>query len=275
MKKIGLLTIFLVYSIDAKVLIWDFGGIVFNPDKFGVARAIGIKHFVSYMLLDMKNPNIQKLLFDFLDLIMPKEHDKQYVPAKSAENMQLPLIMCHWQAGTIKGPEIINIVKKKIKEFEKIGFFSSEREKTLLKKTISAIFNPEILAKNVYPLNAGVELLKDCAEARNYDGTRKNINIGFSNWDPLSFDIFYKKYKNVFRHFDNVLVSGHIKLIKPDKRAYQYLLESLKLNPKDCILIDDQKINAAGAKQCNIKSILLKNWDYQKLRNELRKAGAL
>lgn len=275
MKKILLTIMFITQFCYSKILIWDFGGIIFNPDKLGVAKEIGLHNFILYMIGDLQNPNIQKNLFNFLHQIMPMENNKHYIPAQTADQMQLPIIMCHWQAGTIKGPDIIKICHKYISKFSKIGYFKSKREENLIKKTIEAMFNPDILANNVYPIEEGVNLLRDCAKARNFDGTKKNINIGFSNWDPLSFEKFYKKNLDAFAYFDHILISGHIGLIKPDKKAYEYLLKKFDLDPKNCILIDDQKINGLGAKKCGIKSILLKNWNYTLLRTKLRKLGVL
>lgn len=259
----------------AKVIIWDFGGITFNPNKWGVAMNIGIHHFIFYAIADFQNPNIQKMLFEFLEEIKRESGKDKYLSAGTAEGMPLPPIMCDWQSGKISGPEIIKKAKENIKELGKLGYFRSNREKILVEKTISAMFDPKTLAKNVYPVKQGIDLLKECALAKNPDGSRKNLNIAFSNWDPLSFDIFYKLNKDSFKYFDEIVVSGHIGLIKPDKDAYEYILRKFNLNPRDCILIDDQEVNAQGAKKCGIKTILLKNWNYKDLTLQLKMHGVL
>ncbi len=258
----------------SKVIIWDFGGITFNPDKLGVALNIGLHHFLIYMLLDFQNPNIQTMLFNFLEDIQ-KPDKVQYAKAGTAEGVPLPPIMCDWQAGKINGPEIIVKVNNSIKTLSKLGYFRSEREKLLVQKTINAMFDPKVLANNVYPLKNGINLLKECASARNGDGTKKNINIAFSNWDSMSFDIFYRLNKRYFKYFDEVLISGHIGLIKPDKKAFQYLIDKFKLDPKECILIDDQVVNTKGAEKCGMKTILLNNMNYKELRLKLQILGAL
>lgn len=280
-KNFNLISLFLILfntlnhsNIIARVIIWDFGGITFNPNKLGVALNIGLQHFITYMLLDFQNPNIQNMLFAFLEEIQ-KDGKNNQAKAGTAEGTPLPPIMCDWQAGKINGPEIINKVKQNIKILEKLGYFRSQREKILVQKTINAMFNPKILANNVYPVKAGIKLLKECAFAKNGDGSKKNINIAFSNWDALSFDIFYKLNKKYFKYFDEIVISGHIGLIKPDKKAFQYLINKFNLNPRDCILIDDQEINTKGAKKCGIKTLLLNNMNYKELRLQLQILGAL
>lgn len=273
-KLILIFFIFNSKNILSKTIIWDFGGITFNPNKLGVALNIGLHKFIIYMLLDFQNPNIQKMLFEFLEEIKKPVKNK-YAKAGTAEGMPLPSIMCDWQSGKITGPEIILKANKKIKKLSKLGYFRSDREKTLIKKTISAMFNPEILANNIYPIKAGIELLKECSRARNKDGSKKNINIAFSNWDSLSFDIFYKANKKYFKYFDEILISGDINLIKPDKKAFKYLINKFNLDPKECILIDDQEVNTKAAQKCGIKTLLLKNMSYKDLRLNLQILGAL
>lgn len=272
--RVTFLIFFVLFSsTNGKVLIWDFGGIVFNPDKIGVAKHIGLKHFLLYMIMDMKSPNIQEDLFKFLDTIMPD--DKKFGAVGTGDGVTLPTIMRHWQAGTILGPDIAKKANEHIKQMKAIGYFRSEYEAELMQKTINAMFNPKILAKNVYPLEGGVRLLKKCVAAKNSDGSKKNLNIGFSNWDPLSYKYFKKRYEDIFKLFDEVFISGDMKMVKPDKNAYKYIINKLNLKPEECLLIDDQDVNARGARKCKIGTLVLKSWDYEALEKQLKMYGAL
>jgi FMN phosphatase YigB (HAD superfamily) len=278
LKKImALVSLFIAFTTQSKVLIWDFGGILFEPDKLGVANEIGLHRFVSYMLLDWQNPNIEKALFTILEGI-PSNFQypvADWKPAGSAEGTSLPPIMCEWQAGTKTGAEIIQLAHKRIEKLSKEGYFHSNREEALLKATIQTMFNPHVLARNVYPVPEAVKLLKDCAAVRNSNGTRKHQLIAFSNWDHLSFESFYKRNQKVFNIFDDIVISGHIHRIKPYKDAFQYLIDTLHLNPQDCILIDDQQVNADGAKACGMKALVINGKDYDDLRIKLIKYGIL
>ena len=273
-KTVFLLLISLHAFTSTKVLLWDLGGVLFQPDKIGVAREIGLKHFVSYMLVDWKSPNIESLLFSVLEH-MEKPESGIREKAGTGEGVPLPTIMCHWQAGTVTGPEIIKRAGPHIKLLANMDYFESSFEKSLIEKTISAMFDPKILARNVQPIKAGMELLKDCVNARNKDGTKRNRIIAFSNWDPLSFDIFHKQNAKHFKHFEHIIISGHIGLIKPRAESYHYVLKKLNLKPQDCILIDDQKINAIGAQRCGIKTLLVEDGNYEMVRDDLKMLGAL
>lgn len=260
--------------LQAKVLLWDLGGVLFYPDKLGVAQEVGLSNFLSYMVLDGRNPNCQGVLFDVLEQMMKPEKGIREC-AGTAEGAPLPTIMCHWQAGTITGKDIIERSKPHIKRLHKQGYFDSDREMRLIKRTIRAMFDPDILARNVFPLEKGMKLLKECSRAKNKDGTKKNRIFAFSNWDHLSFDICYRMHRRCFRFFEGIVISGHIGCIKPRAESYEYILKKYNLNPHDCILIDDQAINAEGARKCGMNAVLIKDDDYDQLRRTLKALGAL
>lgn len=273
-KKFFCAVLLVSLQLDAKVLLWDLGGVLFQPDKIGVAKEIGLSYFASYTFLDWKNPNIEAVLFDVLEQ-MEKPEGGNREKAGTGEGVPLPTIMCHWQAGITKGPEIIKRSHAHLKMLHKMDYFESNRELMLISKTIHAMFNPKILARNIVPVKAGFDLVKLCGSVRNKDGSMKNNNWVFSNWDDLSFDIFYKKNKAYFSYFEEIIISGHIRLIKPRPEAYKYLLETYELDPRDCILIDDQEVNIKGARKCGIKTIHVQNSDFEAVRKELKKLGAL
>lgn len=260
--------------LSGKVILWDLGGVLFYPDKFGVAQSVGISNFVSYMVSDMRSPNIQGVLFNALELMEKPERGIRE-KAGTAEGEALPTIMCKWQAGTIKGPDIIKRSKAHIKHLHSIDFFESDSEMRLILKTIRAMFDPKILADNIYALDEGVQLLRDCRIANNKEGKRRHRNFAFSNWDPLSFDIFRAQNRYIFSLFDEIVISGHVGMIKPRPEIYEYLLKTYDLDPKDCLLIDDQDINAVGARKCGIQTILVKNGNFKEVRQKLKKLGIL
>jgi len=57
------------------------------------------------------------------------------------------------------------------------------------------------------------------------------------------------------------------KVIKPDPRLYRILLDRYGLKAEECVFIDDNPANVAGAEAVGIKGILFKN--AEQLRAEL------
>jgi len=99
---------------------------------------------------------------------------------------------------------------------------------------------------------------------------RKNYKvIALSNTQDLHESLNRKR--GVFRYFDRTFLSNRMHLAKPDKKAYLYVLKSLKLKPEQCIFIDDKEENIVSAKKIGIKSIHYTN--YQHLMKHLKHLG--
>lgn len=272
--KVNFFMFFILFSsINAKDLIWDFGGIVFHPSYLGVAREVGIKNFLLYMIMDQRSPDVQDELFKFLDTVMPD--DKKFGLVGTGDGKTLPTIMRHWQAGTILGPDIIKMTNEHIKKMHKLGYFGSQYEKELFQRIVTAMFDPKILANNIYPVEAGVKLLKKCVDAKNADGSKKNRNYGWSNMDSLTYRLSKKLYPEIFSWFDGEFISGDHHVVKPDKEFYELGLKKFGLDPKNMLFMDDQEVNAKGARDCKIPTLVLKDWNYKVLEQELKLCGAL
>lgn len=60
---------------------------------------------------------------------------------------------------------------------------------------------------------------------------------------------------------DGGVFSFDVKLIKPDKEIYEFLLEKYKLNPDDCYFIDDLQRNIDTACSLGINGILFTSYE--------------
>jgi 2-haloacid dehalogenase len=67
-----------------------------------------------------------------------------------------------------------------------------------------------------------------------------------TNWSVEKFPIARERY-DFLRHFESILVSGEVGLIKPDPRIFELLLESIGRAAAGCIYIDDNARNVAAA----------------------------
>ncbi len=261
-------------SLHAKVLLWDLGGVLCEPTKAGVAMEIGLNNFINHAFWDMRSPDIRPTLFDVLTMMMPRDPSLPLISG-SHTGVLLPPIMSHWQAGTITGEEIIIRSRQLLRKLNTYDYFDSDDHMDLISRCIRAMFTPEVLANNVSIAPEGYKLLQECARLKNNDGSKRHRLFVFSNWDHLSFDIFRKKHIRFFNMFEHVVISGHIKQIKPSKEAYDYLIDTYNLAPAECILIDDQEMNTRAAKQFGMKAALIKNRDYACLRRDLIRLGVL
>lgn len=77
-------------------------------------------------------------------------------------------------------------------------------------------------------------------------------------------------YFDITKFFEDKVISGSIRMIKPDIRIYQYTIEKFNLIPENTVFIDDNIDNVNGAKACNLNSILFED-NTEKLIKTLRK----
>lgn len=74
-----------------------------------------------------------------------------------------------------------------------------------------------------------------------------------------------------YNYFEVVVASHIVRMIKPERRIYELILEKLGLEGKECIFIDNKEENVQGSKVAGIPAILFQN--AERLREELRKYG--
>jgi FMN phosphatase YigB (HAD superfamily) len=258
----------------SKILIWDLGNTLLAANTVGFASEIGWADFLLYPLLDWKNPfHIREKVFIILDsLAIPQKGDTCFIA--TAEGRVLPTVMCNWLAGKQSGAEICDQARLRIEEYERIGYFKSQRQKRLIERTVEAMFDPEKLAKHMYSIKSGLSILRQCAEQYDHRGKPRHKLYILSNWDPDSFRSLYnsQEFKKILAYVnpENIIISGSIGAIKPHTSVYEYFIKKCKVNPRDCILIDDQHENIESAKRSGMHGIHLENGNYRKLKRHLK-----
>jgi len=104
----------------------------------------------------------------------------------------------------------------------------------------------EIFKAFFIPIRTNIDLLKKL---------KKHYTIALlSNTNEWHFEHVIKK-SEVFKLFDVVTVSHHVKEIKPGERIYRDLLKKLGLEPQECVFIDDMKPNVDAACAMGINGI--------------------
>lgn len=81
---------------------------------------------------------------------------------------------------------------------------------------------------------------------------------GLTNWSAEKIGYAFANY-SFFSLFDGIVVSGVEKVVKPDRKIYEILLERYSLKPGECVFIDDNQDNVDMAKVLGINAILFDN----------------
>lgn len=79
-----------------------------------------------------------------------------------------------------------------------------------------------------------------------------------SNFCEESFAKVYAR-DSFFKDADGMIISAHVKLIKPDRAIYEVLTERYALSPRESVFIDDNAANIEAAEAYGIHGILFTN----------------
>ncbi|MGZ8999331.1 MAG: HAD family hydrolase [Allosphingosinicella sp.] len=93
-------------------------------------------------------------------------------------------------------------------------------------------------------------------------------NFSADFWPP-----FFEKEKGFFACFRDIVVSGEVKLLKPDPAIYFLALDRFGLRPQDALFVDDRQINVDGAEAVGLHAHLFTT--AEDLRTRLEVVGLL
>lgn len=105
-----------------------------------------------------------------------------------------------------------------------------------------------------------------------YELKEKYKIYGLTNWSAETFPIALNRFE-FFEVFDGILVSGKEKLIKPDVKIFELMMERFGLKPENSLFIDDNLKNVEASRNFGIETIHFTN--PEDLRKELAALGIL
>jgi 2-haloacid dehalogenase len=78
--------------------------------------------------------------------------------------------------------------------------------------------------------------------------------FGLSNWSAEKFDLVRPTYP-FLGYFEKVVLSGEVKILKPDPRIFQTTLDAIGQPAGECLLIDDSQKNIEAAIELGFQTI--------------------
>lgn len=102
----------------------------------------------------------------------------------------------------------------------------------------------------------------------------KNIPIhAITNWSAETWGPGVSVHPELEEVFETTIVSGEVGMVKPSVDIFRLLCSRAKIEPQDCIFIDDGLHNCIGAKAAGMDAIHFT--DPETLKLELQKKGVL
>jgi putative hydrolase of the HAD superfamily len=200
---------------------------------------------------------IKNIIFDCGRVIM--QYDEQYICSFFTENEEdaktLATIAMHrkyWNAfdeGTLTDEVYLEAVKKEL----------PERLHTAVEKLLAG------WTSHMPPVE-GIEAV--IAEIK---ASGKGLYL-LSNFNQrLRNDLHFAPSLLLF---DGLVISGEIGMVKPNENIYKYLLDTYKLDPSECIFVDDREDNIEAGEKLGIKGYLF-DGSAEKLRAYLKSEGII
>jgi len=79
-----------------------------------------------------------------------------------------------------------------------------------------------------------------------------------TNWSAEAFP-WAREHFPFLKLFEDTIVSGEVKMIKPDPKIFQVLLDRHHLDARDCVFIDDNQTNIDAAAKLGFNAIHFEN----------------
>lgn len=180
---------------------------------------------------------IKNIIFDFGDVLLdwnPKYLYEQHFADKGEMDYFLENVCNHdWNREQDRGRPFAEAVKILQEQFpayaEQIALYD-ECWGTMLRAEIPGT----------------VEILRELSKTHRI--------FGLTNWSAEKIKFAYDQY-DFFKYFEGIIVSGEEKLIKPDPKIYELLLERFGIKAEDALFIDDNPANVAAAKALGIHAL--------------------
>lgn len=204
--------------------------------------------------------HIKAIVFDFGAVLIewePRNIFREYFPDESSIDAFLKDIeFMKWNARQDEGRSFSEGFSVLSKQFPRYAGMFQTIEKNWL----------EIWSKSVVgEIEGSVSLLR----ALNEQGYPL---YGLSNWSTETFPVARERY-NFFELFDDIVLSGEVKLIKPDSAIFDLFLQRTNRSAQQCLFIDDSGPNIVTATKMGFDCIHFQS--PEQLKKELHKRELL
>ncbi len=243
------------------VIIFDLTNVVIKENQIGFAKKIGYGTLASYAITHWKNPGHRCL--DMLDEMSKHELHKPHV-VLTLQKRTMPRCLVELQEGKKTCAQAREEIAQGMQMLDEQKFFSSVKEKELMKDIMDLVLDPQTVTVMIEPVKSTTQLIQKLKDAG-------HPVYCCANAPEELYATSQQKFPELISQFDGIVISSHIKKIKPGEAILTHLMETHNLNPANCIVIEDQEEAAATAKTMGMQAIVCDKPSH--LANKLKKCG--
>ena len=194
---------------------------------------------------------IKAVVFDFGGVLIgwdPRNLYSRYFPdePQAMEDFLAEISFMDWNAQQDKGRPFSEGVASLAKQFpHHANLINAYRESW--RESITGIIDGTVEI---------LQLLKD----------KGYLLYGLSNWSTETFGMVRHEFE-FFNLFDEILLSGEVKLIKPEPEIFEVFLQRIGRPASECLFIDDSEPNIITAKKMGFDTVHFISPEH--LKNEL------
>jgi 2-haloacid dehalogenase len=96
--------------------------------------------------------------------------------------------------------------------------------------------------------------------------------VALTNWSAETFPVARARFE-FLQWFEDIVVSGEVRLAKPDPRIFRIAIERNRLDPARTLFVDDSLVNVQAARGVGLHAVHFR--DAQTLRDDLVRLGML
>src|SRR5579863_961177 len=211
------------------VIIFDLTNVVIKENQIGFAKKIGYGTLASYAITHWKNPGHRCL--DMLHEMSNHETQKPHI-ILTLQKRTLPRCLVELQEGKKTCTQAREEIAQGMRTLDEQKFFSSTKEKELMKDIMDLVLDPQTVTAMIEPVKSTVQLMHKLKSAGHEIYACANV-------PEELYKSAEQKFPDILNLFDGIVISSHIKIVKPNEAIFNHLLTTHNLNPADCILIDD------------------------------------
>jgi 2-haloacid dehalogenase len=107
--------------------------------------------------------------------------------------------------------------------------------------------------ESLSPIAGTVQLVEDLAAA--------GVHLYLLSNMPVSTYEYLTRRHRFFGHFKQLVISGAIRMIKPEPAIYKHLVEKTGITPAQSVFVDDLTKNVIAARECGLHAIQFRSAD--------------
>lgn len=203
---------------------------------------------------------IKNIIFDFGNIIGKFDYSLSNYIGKYSDEVRDFLIKNVIYSDEWEGKGMIDL-----------GSITLEEAANRINEKTNNIYKDEVyefLTTFSYNIEYNGDILNLLKRLRN-DGYKLYV---LSNTNNGTWSVFNDTLEPLF---DGLVLSYKIHEIKPNKAIYDYLLDTYKLNPEECLFIDDREANIEMANKLGIKGRTINKDDYDDIVKALKEYNIL